>query len=113
MNKLFGSAGKREEFLKQPAVISQLMPYTGQFTPTQQRKIVKAKQSGSEWVLKPTVSQRGDFIGSRLASIGIPMSINALTGKGLQTGPPPSTPSNGLVKGLQVDPPGYYQRQAL
>lgn len=57
VNKLFGSA--KGGFLKQPSVISQLMPYIGQFTPAQQRKILKATQSGSRLVLRPTVSQRG------------------------------------------------------
>ena len=35
-------------------------------------------------MIKPTKAQSGGFLGTLLASIGIPTLINALTGKGLQ-----------------------------
>jgi len=35
-------------------------------------------------VIKPTKSQNGGFLGTLLASIGVPLLLNALTGKGLQ-----------------------------
>ena len=46
--------------------------------------------AGSGVVIKPTKTQSGGFLGTLLASIGIPMILNALTGKGApQMGPPP------------------------
>ena len=41
-----------------------------------------AIQSGSGVVIKPTKMQSGGFLGTLLASIGIPMVLKALTGKG-------------------------------
>ena len=85
------------------------MPYIGQYTPAQQRKIVKAKQKGTGLVLRPTVSQQGGFIRSltgpvrSLTSISIPLVLKALIWQGLQTDPPPRG------RGLQVDTPGSYQ----
>ena len=35
-------------------------------------------------VIKPTKSQSGGLLGTLLASIGVPLLLNALTGKGLQ-----------------------------
>ena len=66
VNKLFGS-GQQGGSLIQSGVVSQLMPYLGHFSVPQQRKILKAEQTGTGLVLIPTVSQRGGFIGSFLA----------------------------------------------
>ena len=108
VNKLFGSGQRQAKggFLIQPGVVTQLMLHIGQFTTVQQKNILKASQAGSGLVLKPTPSQRGGFIGSLLASIGIPLFVNALTGKGLQVDP------SSVPRGwrLQIDPPGYYHR---
>ena len=53
-------------------------------TKKQKEDIVNALQSGGRVVIKPTARQRGGFLGTLLASIGIPMLLNALSGKGLQ-----------------------------
>ena len=42
-----------------------------------------ALQSGSGVVIKPTIKQSGGFLGTLLASIGIPLVLKALTGRGL------------------------------
>ena len=65
--------------------INQLMPYVNMFTTKQQRDILSALQSGSGVRIKPTKTQSGGFLGTLLASIGIPLAIEAvkkLTGKG-------------------------------
>ena len=51
-----------------------------------QRKtqIVSALHSGGQVVIKPTKAQSGGFMGTLLASIGVPLLLNALTVKGLQ-----------------------------
>ena len=50
----------------------------------QKEQIMSALQSGGELVSKPTPKQRGGFLGTLLASIGIPMFVKALTGGNLQ-----------------------------
>ena len=79
VNKLF-SSGHKGGFLIQSGVVSQLLTYLGHFSVPQQRKILKSEQTGTGLVLIPTVSQRGGFIGSFLASIGIPMLLQGLMG---------------------------------
>ena len=39
---------------------------------------------GSQLVIKPTRTQQGGFLGTLLASLGVPLLLNALAGKGLQ-----------------------------
>ena len=61
----------------------------------QKEDIMKALQSGGRLIIKPTKVQSGGFLGTLLASIGIPLALQALTGgKGLQF--PPKTRAKGL-----------------
>ena len=48
----------------------------------QKQDILNALQSGSGVHIKPTKTQSGGFLGTLLASIGVPLILNALTGKG-------------------------------
>ena len=52
-------------------------------TKKQKEDIVNALQSGGRVVIKPTPTQSGGFLGTLLVSIGVPLLLNALTGKGL------------------------------
>ena len=52
-------------------------------TKKQKEDIVNALQSGGELVIKPTKTQSGGLLGTLLASIGVPLLLKALTGKGL------------------------------
>ena len=95
--------------------INKLMPYVNMFTTKQQRDILSALQSGSGVRIKPTKTQSGGFLGTLLASIGIPLAIEAIkkmTGKGApQVGlPPPWTRrGNGAPRiGLPKIPPPFY-----
>ena len=57
---------------------------------------LKALQTGNGLVIRPTKTQCCGFLGTLLASIGVPLLLNALTGKGTQvdsTGPPSNTVS--------------------
>ena len=65
--------------------IDQLIAHKHLLTDKQKRDILNSVQSGGQLVLKPTKSQYGGFLGTLLASIGLPLAIEAIkkiTGKG-------------------------------
>ena len=99
INKIFGGfmipQNKIDKLIKNKNLLSQ----------KQREDIMKALQSGGRLIIKPTKVQSGGFLGTLLASIGIPLALKALTGSGLQVprraaplGAPPKT----RAKGLQV-----------
>ena len=95
--------------------INQLMPYVNMFTTKQQRDILSALQSGSGVRIKPTKTQSGGFLGTLLASIGIPLAIEAIkkmTGKGaprIGIPPPWTRRGNGAPRiGMPKIPPPFY-----
>ena len=59
------------------------------------RDLAKAHQDGSDMLFKITQKQVGNGIGSILATIGIPMIIDALKGKGVGRGGPRLNKSGG------------------
>ena len=61
-----------------------------------------ALQTGGQLVIKPTKARSGGFLGTLLASIGVPLLLNALTGKGLQNRPKPGGNTSG--HGMQNRP---------
>ena len=83
VDKIFGK-GQRGGFLIPMDKIAQLINNKHLLTTGQKKDILKALQTGNELVIRPTKTQSGGFLGTLLASIGIPMLLNALTGKGLQ-----------------------------
>ena len=85
VDKIFGK-GQRGGFLIPQNKIDQLIKHKGWLTEGQKKQILSAVQSGGEVVIKPTAKQRGGFLGSLLASIGIPLALemgSKLFGKGL------------------------------
>ena len=58
--------------------IDQLIAYKHLLTDKQKRDILNSVQSGCQLVLKPTKSQYGGFLGTLLASIGIPLAVEAI-----------------------------------
>ena len=65
--------------------IDQLIAYKHLLTNKQKKDIINSLQSGGQLVVKPTKSKYGGFLGTVLASIGIPLAIEAIkkiTGKG-------------------------------
>ena len=92
--------------------INQLMPYVNMFTTKQQRDILSALQSGSGVRIKPTKTQSGGFLGTLLASIGIPLAIEAakkLTGKGAPRIGSKRTNGKGAPRvGMPKIPPPFY-----
>ena len=101
--KLIGS-GQKGGALPLPMMIpfnaiNKLMPYLNMFTTKQQRDIINAAQTGSGVHITPTKTQSGGFLGTLLASIGIPLALNLvkkLTGRGApRVGRPPWTKKDG------------------
>ena len=88
--------------------INELMARNSPLTKKQKEQVMTALKSGGQLVIKPTPKQRGGFLGTLLASIGIPILMKALTGRGMQNRrykvpraprAPPTTPKksgNGL-----------------
>ena len=85
--------------------IDQLIAYKHLLTDKQKRDILNSVQSGGQLVLKPTKSQYGGFLGTLLASIGIPLAIEALK---KITGGAPRMGSD-LTKGHGAPRIGMYQ----
>ena len=115
VNKLFGSG----LFSVPQDKVDKLVQYKDYLTTAQKKKIVSALRSGAGISrFRLTKSQHGGVLGTVLASIGVPLLINALTGEGLQVdGPsgsrrrrnvyvPRSTPKpkGGLVLPYQTPP---------
>ena len=83
VDKIFGK-GQSGGFLIPQDKIDQLIKYKDLLTKKQKEQIVSAIHTGGQLVVKPTKKQSGGFLGTLLASIGVPLLLNALTGKGLQ-----------------------------
>ena len=83
VDKIFGK-GQSGGFLIPQDKINQLIQYKDLLTKKQEEQIVSALHTGGRLVIKPTPKQTGGFLGTLLASIGVPLLLNALTGKGLQ-----------------------------
>ena len=83
IDKIFGK-GQTGGFLIPQNKIDQLIKYKDLLTKKQKEQIVSAIHTGGQLVVKPTKTQSGGFLGTSLASIGVPLLLNALTGKGLQ-----------------------------
>ena len=83
VDKIFGR-GQSGGFLIPQDKINQLIQYKDLLTNKQKEQIVNAIHTGGQVFVKPSKRQMGGFLGTLLASIGIPMLVNALTGKGLQ-----------------------------
>ena len=84
IDKIFGNGIQTGGFLVPQNKIDQLIKYKDMLTKKQKEQIVSALHTGGQLIIKPTKSQYGGFLGTLLASIGVPLILNALTGKGLQ-----------------------------
>ena len=83
MDKIFGK-GQRGGCLVPIDKIAQLVAYKHLLTTGQKKDILKSLQTGNRLVIRPTKTQSSGFLGTLLASIGVPLLLNALMGKGLQ-----------------------------
>lgn len=62
--------------------------YSSLLTPKQRNDLAKAYKFGNDMIFKINQRQVANGIGTLIASIGIPMLLNALTGKGVGRGGP-------------------------
>jgi len=83
VDKIFGK-GQRGGFLIPQDKIAQLIAYKHLLSAGQKKDILNALQPGNGLVIRPTRTQQGGFLGTLLASIGVPLLLNALTGKELK-----------------------------
>ena len=93
VNKIAGKGVQRGGFLIPQNKIDKIIAKKHLLSPKQKKGILDALQSGSSVVIKPTKTQSGGFLSTLLASVGIPMVLKALTGRGapkigLPTPPP-------------------------
>ena len=106
IDKIFGK-GQSGGFLIPQNKIDQLIQYKDWLSKKQKEQILAAVQSGGQVVINPTVKQRGGFLGSLLASIGIPLALemgSKLFGKGLTM---PRKAGQGLMVMPKPPPPFY------
>ena len=81
--KIFGKV-QRGGFPIPQDKIAQLIAYKHLLSAGQKKDILNALQTGNGLVIKRTRTQQGGFLRTLLASIGVPLLLNALTGKRLQ-----------------------------
>ena len=119
VKKIAGKGVQRGGFLIPQNKIDKLIANKHLLSAKQKKDILYALQSGSGVVIKPTKTQSGGFLGTLLASIGIPMVLKALTGRGApKIGSPPKNPpkrGRGAPRmGLYSPPPfiGTWDKQA-
>ena len=106
VKKIAGKGVPSGGFLIPQNKIDQLIAYKHLLTNKQKKDILNSLQSGGQLVVKPTKSQYGGFLGTLLASIGLPLAIEAIkkiTGKGA-----PRMGSD-LIKGHGAPRLGMYQ----
>ena len=105
VKKIAGKGVQSGGFLIPQNKIDQLIAYKHLLTDKQKRDILNSIQSGGQLVMKPTKSQYGGFLGTLLASIGIPLAIEAIK---KITGGAPRMGSD-LIKGHGAPRIGMYQ----
>ena len=96
VKKIAGKGVQKGGFLIPQNKIDKLIANKHLLTTKQKKDILDALQSGSGVHIRPTKTQSGGFLGTLLASIGIPMVLKALTGRGApKIGLPPQPPQGG------------------
>ena len=92
VGQIFGR-GYSVPYIKLP----QLYEYAELLTPRQKVDLTRSLKTGSVLQITPARTQSGGFLGTLLASIGIPMVLKALTGGGMQIEPYRGS-------GMQIEP---------
>ena len=107
VKKISGKGAQTGGFLIPQNKIDQLITYKHLLTTKQKKDIINALQTGSGVHIKPTKVQTGGFLGTLLASIGVPLALEAvkkLTGFGApQMGQPKQRPPRSVPKPTNQD----------
>ena len=111
VKKISGKGVKTGGFLIPQNKIDKLIANKHLLSKRQKEDILAALQSCSGVVIKPTKTQSGGFLGTLLASIGIPMVLKALTGRGAPKiglpKPPPPRGGRGAPRIGPWEPPPF------
>ena len=107
--KKISGGGQTGGFLLPYENIEKILPYSGMLTNKQAKDIYHALQTGSGVNIKPTKAQTGGFLGTLLASIGIPLAIEAVKKMTGGSGGPrigrPAKQDGGAAPRLGLRPP--------
>ena len=102
VKKISGRGVQTGGFLIPQAKIDKLIEFKDLLSMKQKKDILSALQSGSGVHIRPTKKQSGGFLGTLLASIGIPLALGAIkkmTGFGApQMGQPKQRPPRSVPK---------------
>ena len=102
VKKISGKGVQTGGFIIPQDKINQLITYRHLLTTKQKKDILNALQTGSGVHIRPTKVQTGGFLGTLLASIGVPLAIEAIrkmTGEGApQMGQPKQRPPRSVPK---------------
>ena len=113
VKKISGKGSQIGGFLIPNSKIDQLIAHKHLLSNKQKKDILNALQTGSGVHIKPTKNQTGGFLGTLLASIGIPLALEAfkkMTGSGVpRIGKPPKTNGGSAPRiGVYQPPPPFY-----
>ena len=113
VKKISGKGSQTGGFLIPNSKIDQLIANKHLLSEKQKRDILNAIQTGSGVHIKPTKVQTGGFLGTLLASIGVPLALEAfkkMTGSGVpRIGKPPLKDGGSAPRlGKYQPPPPFY-----
>jgi len=112
VKKISGKGSQTGGFLIPHSKIDQLIAHKHLLSDKQKRDILNALQTGSGLHIKPTKKQTGGFLGTLLASIGIPLALEAfkkMTGSGVpRIGKAPQNGGSAPRLGVYQRPPPFF-----
>ena len=113
VKKISGKGVQTGGFLIPNSKIDQLIAHKHLLSNKQKKDILNALQTGSGLHIKPTKKQTGGFLGTLLASIGIPLALEAfkkMTGSGVpRIGKPPKLNGGAAPRmGIYQPPPPFF-----
>ena len=113
VKKISGKGVQTGGFLIPNSKIDQLIAHKHLLSNKQKKDILNALQTGSGVNIKPTKKQTGGFLGTLLASIGIPLALEAfkkMTGSGVpRIGRPPKQNGGAAPRlGVYQQPPPFF-----
>ena len=114
VKKISGKGSQTGGFLIPNSKIDQLIAHKHLLSNKQKKDILNALQTGSGVHIKPIKVQTGGFLGTLLASIGIPLALEAfkkMTGSGVpRIGRPPKQNGGAAPRmGIYQPPPPFYE----
>ena len=112
VKKISGRGSQTGGFLIPNSKIDQLIAHKHLLSNKQKKDILNALQTGSGVNIKPTKKQTGGFLGTLLASIGVPLALEAfkkMTGSGVpRIGRPPQDGGAAPRLGVYEPPPPFF-----